>query len=197
MLAKIIFLCACTPLLAQSYEFEIKVNVLSSEPVYENILQKTPYEHCWDEKVPVRVHRKYNHNVGGALVGGLIGRKIGKGKGKDAAIIGSTLIGSGAKEEREVLGGILGGVLARKVGKGKGNDAAIAMGTLLGANLSRRKTEDSETYKIEKRCETKYKNLHVRQLVGYSNSGKIMGKTVSKFSNNQLKSFSAKINVSY
>ena len=83
---------------------------------------------------------------------------------------GSTLIGSGAKEEREVLGGILGGVLARKVGKGKGNDAAIAMGTLLGANLSRRKTEDSGTYKIEKRFETKYKNLHVRQLVLGKNS---------------------------
>ena len=197
MFAKLIFLCACAPILAQSYEFEIKVDVLSSEPVYETIVQKTPYEHCWDEKVPVRAHRRYNHNVGGALLGGLIGRKIGKGKGKEAAIIGSTLIGSGATEEREVLGGILGGVLARKVGKGKGNDAAIAAGTLLGANLSRRKTEDSGTYRIEKRCETKHKDLHVRQLVGYSNTGKIMGKTVSKFSNNQLKSFTAKINVNY
>ena len=72
-----------------------------------------------------------------------------KVKAKDAAIIGSTPIGSGAKEEREVLGGVLGGVLARKVGKGKGNDAAIAMGTLLGANLSRRKLKIRELTKLK------------------------------------------------
>lgn len=197
MLPKILLIILCVPVFAENYEFEIKVDVISSEPVYETFLKKTPYEHCWDEKVPVQVHRKYNHNVGGALLGGILGRNVGKGKGKDAAIIAGTIIGSEAKEEREVFGGLLGGALARKVGKGKGKDAAIVAGTLIGANLSRRKTEDSDTYRLERRCATKVKDVNVRELVGYSNRAKIMGTEVIKFSNSKLESFKAKVNVQY
>ena len=193
----LLFLTCLLPTFAESFQLELEIEVTSSEPVYENLIRQTPYEYCWDEQVPIHRHRKYNQNVEGGLLGGLLGRNIGKGKGKDAAIIASTLIGSGTKNENEVLGGILGGVLGRQVGKGKGNDAAIAAGTLIGSNLSRKKTEDTGTYKIEKRCTTKYRDIQIRELVGYTNHGKIMGKDIQKFSTKALKTFPAKVSINY
>jgi len=198
MFAQILIFFMCLPVFAEGFELDLEVAVTRTDPVYETLVRKVPYEYCWDEKVPIRQKRKrYNHNVGDGLIGGFFGRQIGKGKGKDAAIIAGTLIGSGARDEKEILGGVIGGALGRNVGKGKGRDAAIAAGTLIGASLSRRKTEDSGTYRIEKRCTTKYKDTQYRELVGYNNHGKIMGREISKFSARELKTFLARISVSY
>lgn len=192
-----LFFTCLLPIFSETFQLNLEIEVTKSEPVYENLVRQTPYEYCWDEKVPVHRYRENDQSVGGGLLGGLLGRNIGKGKGKDAAIIAGTLIGSGTKNENEVLGGILGGVLGRQVGKGKGNDAAIAAGTLIGSNLSRKKTEDTGTYKIEKRCTTKYRDIQIRELVGYTNHGKIMGKDIQKFSTKELKTFPAKVSINY
>ena len=176
---------------AETNVFELEVQVKDSKEVFETFVRKTPYEACWDEKVKIS-YRK-TPSIGSALVGGLLGRQFGKGKGKDAAIVAGTLIGSGIKDDNAVLAGAIGGALARKVGKGKGRHLAIATGTLLGASLGSRR-RDSGTYRVERRCTTKYKEVRYQELVGYQNIGTLLGQDVSKFSADRLKTFRVQLN---
>ncbi len=84
---------------AEFIYFNQEVKVTSSIPEYQVVIEKTPYEECWSERVPVRyMDKEYDNDIGGSIVGGIIGgvlgHQIGEGKGKDAATIGGAIIGS-------------------------------------------------------------------------------------------------------
>lgn len=71
--------------------------VVDVEPRVRMVEIATPREECWEEAVRyVHGGRDYAtaDSVVGGIVGGLLGREIGGGRGRDAAIIGGTLIGA-------------------------------------------------------------------------------------------------------
>lgn len=193
----LIFVLLCINLQAnptQPRSFEMRVQVSRSEPVYQTVIDRIPYEHCEDEKRPIR--NKENTNLTGGLIGGAVGTQIGDGKGRDAAIIGGTIIGGGNTDSRGVLGGILGGLLARKVGKGKGNDVAMVAGTLLGQTLTTEKKDTGE-YILQKRCSTRFHEVPRQVLVGYNNFGSLLGQEISKFATTELKEIPVNLQASY
>ncbi|MCO4782095.1 MAG: hypothetical protein KC646_07180 [Candidatus Cloacimonetes bacterium] len=77
---------------------EMEVPVTSHTAVYENVIEQIPYEACWVEQVPVKKRAKFN--LGGALVGGLLGSKVGKGSGKKAATVLGALLASGVTQKK-------------------------------------------------------------------------------------------------
>ena len=77
---------------------ELEVPVQSHNAVYENVVEQIPYEECWIENVPVREKGKFN--FGGAVLGGILGSKIGKGSGKKAATILGALLASGVTNSK-------------------------------------------------------------------------------------------------
>ncbi|MCJ8344911.1 glycine zipper 2TM domain-containing protein [bacterium] len=179
---------------AQSINIEMEAAVSKTVAVYETVIDRVPFEHCWEEKIPIT--RKNRTNLFGALLGGGIGRNIGKGRGKDAATVAGTLIGSGAKTRDEVFGGILGGLVGRKIGKGKGRDAATVLGTLLGSKMAKKK-QDTGQYRYEKRCESRFTEEKRKVLVGYTLHAQFMGKAITKFSNVKQSSIRISVNASY
>lgn len=78
---------------------EMEVPVQKHTAVYENVIEQIPYEACWVEQVPVKENAKFN--VGGAVVGGLLGNQVGKGNGKKAATILGALLASGVTNKKD------------------------------------------------------------------------------------------------
>lgn len=78
---------------------EMEVPVQSHTAVYENVVEQIPYEACWVEQVPVKKRAKFD--LGGAVIGGLLGSKIGKGSGKKTATVLGALLASGVTKKRD------------------------------------------------------------------------------------------------
>lgn len=97
---KKLFLLLSIISLAYSYDGDIVkyeyYKVHYSEPVYDLVRKKIPYQECWDERVSYG--RAGNDGTGGALLGGIaggaLGSTMGEGSGKTAAIIGGALLGT-------------------------------------------------------------------------------------------------------
>ncbi len=161
-------------ILAQANSFTITdyVKVEHSKAKYENIIRRTPYEECWDERVPVRRnhHRRNNNNGLGTLIGGvaggILGHQVGGGRGKTVATIGGAIIGS-----------------------------------LVGNNLSNRNYNDNGyeyvTYETRRRCKTHYNESSERKFVGYKNVGHYQGRKIVKFSQRRLNYIPINITISY
>ncbi len=161
-------------ILAQANSFTITdyVKVEHSKAKYENIIRRTPYEKCWDERVPVRRnhHRRNNNNGLGTLIGGvaggILGHQVGGGRGKTVATIGGAIIGS-----------------------------------LVGNNLSNRNYNDNGyeyvTYETRRRCKTHYNESSERKFVGYKNVGHYQGRKIVKFSQRRLNYIPINITISY
>jgi uncharacterized protein YcfJ len=174
----------------------LQATVTSAEPVYETVVDKIPYEECTEVKVPITQNQD-NTNILGGLLGGAIGRNIGKGHGKDAATIGGTVIASGAKDSKSVFGGVLGGLLGKQFGKGKGKEAAMVAGTLLGSKIMQPRAKETGEYKIEKRCQTLYRESPRKVLVGYNLKAMLFGTEIQKFSSQKLDTIPVSINAQY
>jgi len=156
------------------------VKVKKSKPKYENVIRRTPYQECWDERVPVkryphRRHRRYGHRDGfgtliGGVAGGILGNQVGRGRGRTVATIGGALIGS-----------------------------------LVGNNLSRNNYNDNyndnsysyTTYETKRRCTTHYNERRERKFVGYKNIGFFKGHKIVKFSQNRLNYIPVTTTVNY
>jgi uncharacterized protein YcfJ len=94
---------------AGSFSWYRDVPVIRSEPVYEMVTIRKPYEVCYNRQVPVYrngIDEPVAALVGGAA-GGVLGHQIGKGHGKTAATIGGAVVGavvgdSLARQQRRV-----------------------------------------------------------------------------------------------
>ncbi len=153
----------------ESIYFNQEVTVTSSTPEYQVVIEKTPYEECWNERVEVNhIQRSHNlDNVGGSIVGGIIGgvlgHQIGEGKGKDAATIGGAIIGS-----------------------------------MMGGNHMNNHSHSYEpTYQNQRRCVTKYRKTRKREFMGYKNVAYYKGQKIIKYSDTPLKTIPLTITVSY
>ncbi len=167
---------ALVTLTAQANSFSVSdyVKVEKSKPKYENVIRRTPYEECWDERVPVRrnYHRRGgedNNGLGtliGGVAGGILGHQVGGGSGKTVATIGGAIIGS-----------------------------------IVGNNLSKRDYRDNgyeyTTYETKRRCKTRYDERSQRKFVGYKNIGHYRGRQVVKYSQTKLNYIPVTITVDY
>lgn len=77
--------------------------VVAVRPVTESVTTSKPRQVCRDEQVAVPETYKDQHQIGGAVVGGLIGalagHQIGGGKGKTLATVGGAAAGAFAGHE--------------------------------------------------------------------------------------------------
>ncbi len=170
-----ILVLVASTLIAQANSFTLTdyVKVEKSKPKYENVIRRTPYEECWDERVPVRrgyrQRGRSNNGVGaliGGVAGGILGHQVGGGRGKTVATIGGAIIGS-----------------------------------IVGNNLSNRNYNDNSyeytTYKTKRRCKTRYDESTQRKFVGYKNTGYYKGKKIVKFSQRKLNYIPINITIEY
>ena len=169
---------------ANSFDTTQYIKVVKSKPKYENIIKRTPYQECWDERVPVqRNHHRRHHyrrdsntngfgTLIGGVAGGILGNQVGKGRGRTIATIGGALIGS-----------------------------------LVGNNLSQRGNDQGYydngdsysyvTYETKRRCNTRYNESSERKFVGYKNIGFYKGRKIVKYSQTKLNYIPVTITVSY
>ncbi|MEO8104591.1 MAG: beta/gamma crystallin-related protein [Betaproteobacteria bacterium] len=102
------------PLPAPTYEYRRRAN----ERVYEAPVTSVravvgpPEQRCWVERQQVTEERRGGTNVGGAvvgaLIGGVLGHQVGGGRGKDAATAGGAIAGAviGGNAGRDGGGGV-------------------------------------------------------------------------------------------
>ncbi len=94
-----------------------EARILAVEPIVRVVRVQRPRRECWDEvayEEPRRDHRyrgygsRYsNHRAGtagptiaGGLIGGVLGRQFGSGKGRDAMTLVGTLVGAAVANDR-------------------------------------------------------------------------------------------------
>ncbi|BDY12596.1 glycine zipper 2TM domain-containing protein [Hydrogenimonas cancrithermarum] len=99
-----------------------------------------------------------------------------------------------------IIGGAAGGILGHQVGGGSGKTAATVggaiIGTLVGKNLSEQGSS-SPSYRIERRCKTRYKERTENRFVGYKNYARYKGREIVKFSDEPLKRIDVTVTVTY
>ncbi len=72
------------------------VRVVQSNPVYDNIVERNPYEQCRNVNVPIQSSGE-SEDLGtflGGVAGGILGHQVGGGHGKTVATIGGAILGS-------------------------------------------------------------------------------------------------------
>lgn len=162
---------ATTSLFAGQTSYTEYVQVTKSTPTYERVSTRTPYQECYDERVPVTSYSDNSGNsltgsgIVGGIVGGVIGHQIGGGHGKDIATAGGAILG-----------------------------------TLVGQNAARSdaRSYTSTRYEIRRRCETRYTtSASERRFTGYKNVAYYKGRKIVKFSNRQLSSFPVTVTVNF
>ena len=118
---------------------------------------------CEIRQVPITAQKKSSgpseNKLLGAIIGGVLGSKVGEGSGNQAATAFGALLGSSLSSGEEInsnnlAGAILGGVAGSQVGSGSGNKAATAAGALIGSELANNKTdvigyEDREVCEVQ------------------------------------------------
>ncbi len=116
---------------------------------------------CEIKQVPITAKRKSSgssdNKLLGAIIGGVLGSKVGEGSGNKAATAFGALLGSSLSSGEEInsnnlAGAILGGVAGSQVGSGSGNKAATAAGALIGSELANNQ-QDVIGYENREVCE--------------------------------------------
>ncbi len=195
MLRKMILLAGCASAVhAEQKTLEMIIPVEKQTPVYNTIVEKVPYEYCYDHKE--NIQKNGRNNVLGALIGGTIGTQVGGGKGKDVATVAGTVIGSGNKDENAIMSGLIGGAIGSQIGKGKGKQAATVLGALLGTQMGTRR-QDTGTNRVERRCETRYRDVSRQVLSGYNHKATFMGQELLKYYPSQLDKLPITIQIQY
>ncbi len=165
-------LCSSTFLFAESLSFQEEVKVLSTKPEYRMVTARTPFQDCYDEQVEVR-HQAQPQNDGNGIVGG-------------------------------VIGGVAGGVIGHQFGGGSGKTAATVggaiVGTLVGKNLAEQNNNYAPpppSYRLERRCTTRYEERTTEQFMGYKNIATYKNQTIVKYSDHPLEYIRLNVAVSY
>ena len=121
--------------------------VTSVEVLTANYIEEVPETRniCEIRQVPITAQKKSSgpseNKLLGAIIGGVLGSKVGEGSGNQAATAFGALLGSSLSSGEEInsnnlAGAILGGVAGSQVGSGSGNKAATAAGALIGSELA-------------------------------------------------------------
>ncbi len=89
-----VMLVSQTSVAGSKHGYYDTARVLKVKPIYETVRVNHPRRKCWDEPV---YHRGRSNSavptIAGAIIGGAIGNRFGKGHGRDAMTIAGTLLG--------------------------------------------------------------------------------------------------------
>jgi uncharacterized protein YcfJ len=100
-----------------------------------------------------------------------------------------------------IIGGAAGGILGHQVGGGSGKTAATVggaiLGTIVGKNLAEGDKSSQSSYRVERRCKTRYIEKRENRMIGYKNYARYKGQNIVKFSDKPLKRIDVTVNVSY
>ncbi len=180
MTKKILFisLIAFSFLHSENITYQQHVKVTSSVGEYETVIESTPTQECWDERVPVTYYENNNYR---------------QPQRNDAAAA--------------IIGGVAGGVLGHQFGGGRGKDVATVggaiLGSLVGQNMSAQNqqqqyhSQPQTRYETKRRCDTRYTERKVRNFVGYKNIGYYKGKKIVKYSSQKLSRIPITVTISY
>ncbi len=181
----IVPLLAALTLQAESIQYTTYVKVTKSVPEYETVIERTPHEECWTERVPVTYYETYESPQSSYREGG------------------DTTAGA-------IIGGVAGGVLGHQIGKGRGKDVATVagavLGTLAGQNMAQGSRERyhkaprrvaKTRYERKRRCTTRYTEREVRSFRGYKNIAWYKGKKIVKYSDRRLKKIPLTVTITY
>lgn len=146
------------------------IKVVKREPVYEYVIERTPFKECEIINYPIKnriktPHERIEDNIGtilGGVAGGILGHQIGGGRGKTVATIGGAIIGSA-----------------------------------IGHDISHKRDNYNNKVQYERRrvCDTKYRRIEKRVLSGYNNIGYFNGEKVVKFSTKKLRKINITLSV--
>lgn len=90
-----------------------QAEVLSVDTVTKMQTERTPYEHCYSEEVPIYSDRhrpSHTPEIVGGILGGVIGNQFGRGRAKPVTTAAGTLLGASIAHDahrpqgREVVG---------------------------------------------------------------------------------------------
>ena len=147
--------------------------VTGVEVLTANYIEEVPENRrvCQIQKVPITAQRKgegvTDKKLFGAILGGVIGSKVGEGEGKTAAtalgaLIGSALSSGESLNSDKVGGAILGGVAGSQIGAGSGKNAAAAAGALIGSEIG---NSNSEVIGYENQEVCEFQNVVVKKSI--------------------------------
>ena len=124
----------------------VDAKVVSSEPVYYDIVNRSPKRVCRDVLIPIEYSRSH---------GGSVGRSIDRKFGSSGGLIGA----------------ITGAGLGSRIGQGQGKILATLAGGVLGARIgdriSQKRRQDNAEYKTVNQCETVFTEELVQKLDYY------------------------------
>lgn len=103
--AALVGLGACGAAVADSYYYRDAragadrysyAEVVDVEPIVRYVTVRQPRRECWNEEVyhEPRYRNQAGATIAGGLIGGVIGRQFGDGRGRDAMTVVGTLVGS-------------------------------------------------------------------------------------------------------
>lgn len=149
------------------------IKVVRREPIYENIIERVPYEECRRVNTPIHnrprlPHDRVKDHIGtiiGGIAGGAIGHQIGKGRGNTIATIGGAIIGSAI-----------------------GNDIS---------HQGRHHRNDRVYYEEQRVCDTRYTETSKRVIRGYNNIGYYKRNKIVKYSSRKLRKIPITVTISY
>jgi len=147
--------------------------VTNVEVLTANYIEEVPESRnvCEIRQVPITAKRKNSGSSDkkllGAIIGGVLGSKVGEGSGNKAATAFGALLGSSLSSGEEISsnklsGAILGGLAGSQIGSGSGNKAATAAGALIGSELANNQ-QDVIGYEDREICEIQ--NILVKKSV--------------------------------
>ena len=130
------------------------------EVLTRNYIDEMPEQRqvCQIEQVPILAKKNTqpltDKEVLGAIIGGVLGSKMGEGDGKTAATALGALIGSNLVSGKQVNkgGALLGGIAGSQIGKGSGKNAAAAAGALVGSQMGNSNTREIIGYEDREVC---------------------------------------------
>ena len=130
------------------------------EVLTRNYIEEMPEQRqvCQIEQVPITAKKNTqpltDKEVLGAIIGGVLGSKMGEGDGKTAATALGALLGSNLVSGKQVNkgGALLGGIAGSQIGKGSGKNAAAAAGALVGSQLGNSNSREIIGYEDQEVC---------------------------------------------
>ena len=172
-------LISVSVLFADSIQYQTYVKVTSSIAEYENTIESTPIQECWQERVPVTYYTQ-----------------------------SQTLYRNDNSPAAAVIGGIAGGVLGHQIGKGRGKDVATVSGAILGTLAGQTMASQNQhslinhkvphtRYETKRHCTTTYNEKRVRNFIGFKNIGYYKGKKIVKYSDRKLSRIPVTVTISY
>lgn len=136
-------------------------HILQRIPKYQNSQTREPFENCYDVRHTVMVTRNKKDGTTGGLIGGATGAVAGAAIGNNVA----------QANNGSVVGGVIGAVV----------------GAVAGNEIEKSQTERVPHTTVSRECNTQYKTITTKTIVGYNVVYEYQGQQYNVFLNKRPK----------